>query len=485
MVSLVKKYSATQFLWLCLILLVVVRCVSMGWYPLMDSTEARYADVARRMVEKSDWITLWFTDSDPFWGKPPFSFWLSALSFKVLGETEFAARLPHFLSSLVVVALAMFQVRARGSRWMLHVAALLFGALLFMVSSAAVITDMSLTLGTSLVMIGVWQILNTWNNSRDSIAWHWVMGLGWVIGFLAKGPLVLVVCGAPIVLWAIYQQRVVEVWQRIAWIKGIAGVLLFTLPWYIWAEIKTPGFLNYFIVGEHFQRFVDTAWAGDKYGVAHAEPRGEIWLDALIATLPWPILLPLLAVWMRWKKNALNPSIPNMAKGEYAYWLFWGLWPCVFFTFSGNILWTYVLPGLPALAIVLAAWTTRFKSSAVEWTLSLGLLATLAGLLIYVDQCRGSEYAYRKVAISVVTDYQKRAQNAEPLYFHGDVPFSASYYTKGQAKVFQDWSELPDRAYIVLDQPNPESWPEDVRQHASYVSSHGERQLFLWQKPNH
>jgi len=105
--------------------------------------------------------------------------------------------------------------------------------------------------------------------------------------------------------------------------------------------------------------------------------------------------------------------------------------------------------------------------------------------LIYVDQCRGSEYAYRKVAISVVTDYQKRAQNAEPLYFHGDVPFSASYYTKGQAKVFQDWSELPDRAYIVLDQPNPESWPEDVRQHASYVSSHGERQLFLWQKPNH
>jgi 4-amino-4-deoxy-L-arabinose transferase-like glycosyltransferase len=479
---LAKKETATKFLWLSLILLLVIRFFSMGWYPLMDSTEARYADVARRMVEKSDWITLWFTNTDPFWGKPPFSFWLSALSFKIFGQTEFAARLPHFLTSLGVVALALYTVRERGRRWILHVSVLLFSALLFMVSSAAVITDMSLTLGTTLVMVSVWQILQAQENSPTIPMWHVWMGLGWVIGFLAKGPLMLVVCGAPIFLWAIYQKRLLEVWSKIAWLKGFLGVMLLTLPWYILAEIKTPGFLNYFIVGEHFQRFVDTAWAGDKYGVAHAETRGEIWFDALIATLPWPVLLPILALMGQFKASHLDPAQTPAAKGEYSYWLFWGLWPCVFFTFSGNILWTYVLPGLPALAILLAFWTTRFKSSAMEWVLSLGVLATLAGLLIYVDQCQDSDYAYRKVAISVVNEYQKRAQHAEPLYFYGDVPFSASYYTQGQAKAFHDWAELPDVAYVVFDQPNPQAWSADIREQLIYQSSHGERQLFLWRK---
>ena len=477
-----QQDKATKFLWLSFALLLLIRLLSMGWYPLMDSTEARYADVARRMVEKSDWITLWFTDTDPFWGKPPFSFWLTALSFKLFGQNEFAARLPHFLSSLGVVALALYPVKNRGGRWILHVSVLLFAALLFMVSSAAVITDMTLTLGSTLVMVSVWQLLQSPENSKSNLQWHGWMGLGWVIGFLAKGPLVLVVCGAPIFLWALYQKQLLILWTRIAWIKGLLGVMLFTLPWYILAELKTPGFLNYFIVGEHFQRFVDTAWAGDKYGVAHAETRGEIWFDAFIATLPWTLLLPLLAIIAKIRSLPKAPSLTPNTQGEHSYWLLWGLWPCVFFTFSGNILWTYVLPGLPALAILLAFWTTRIKSSTVEWVLSCGVLATLAGLLFYVDQCRDSDYAYRKVTVSVVSDYQKRAQHAEPLYFFGDVPFSASYYTQGQAKVFHDWAELPDSAYVVFDQPNPDAWPADIRAQLTYQSSHGERQLFLWQK---
>ena len=74
--------ASRHLLW-AIAALVLARLISLGFYPLMDTTEARYGDIARRMVERSDWITPWFTDTEPFWGKPPLSFWASAFGFKV------------------------------------------------------------------------------------------------------------------------------------------------------------------------------------------------------------------------------------------------------------------------------------------------------------------------------------------------------------------------------------------------------------------
>ena len=81
----------------------ILRLLSLALYPLMDTTEARYAEIARIMVELDDWVTPWFDYGVPFWGKPPMSFWLTAISFKTFGVNEFAARLPHWLAGLAVV----------------------------------------------------------------------------------------------------------------------------------------------------------------------------------------------------------------------------------------------------------------------------------------------------------------------------------------------------------------------------------------------
>ena len=83
-------------------MLLGLRLVSLGLYPLMDNTEARYADIARVMLSLGDWVTPWYDTGVPFWGKPPLSFWTTGLSFSLLGVNEFAARLPHFLAALLV-----------------------------------------------------------------------------------------------------------------------------------------------------------------------------------------------------------------------------------------------------------------------------------------------------------------------------------------------------------------------------------------------
>ena len=84
------------------LLLALVRLLTLGSYPLMDTTEARYAEISRVMVERNDWITPWNDATTPFWGKPPLAFWVTALSLRLFGINEFAARLPHWFMGLAI-----------------------------------------------------------------------------------------------------------------------------------------------------------------------------------------------------------------------------------------------------------------------------------------------------------------------------------------------------------------------------------------------
>ena len=82
------------------------------------------------------------------------------------------------------------------------------------------------------------------------------------IGLMSKGPLALVLTGFPITLWTVWNREWKNVWNSLPWIKGALLMLALSLPWYLLAERQTPGFLHYFIVGEHFQRFTVKGWQG-------------------------------------------------------------------------------------------------------------------------------------------------------------------------------------------------------------------------------
>ena len=72
-------------LWVLLALVLLLRVLTLGLYPLTDTTEARYAEMARKMLESGNWLTPMFDVGVPFWGKPPLSFWLSALPMALGG----------------------------------------------------------------------------------------------------------------------------------------------------------------------------------------------------------------------------------------------------------------------------------------------------------------------------------------------------------------------------------------------------------------
>jgi 4-amino-4-deoxy-L-arabinose transferase-like glycosyltransferase len=469
-----------MLLW-ALAALVLARLVSLALYPLMDTTEARYGDIARRMVERSDWITPWFTDDQPFWGKPPLSFWATAIGFKLFGINEFGGRLPHLFLGFLVGTLTWLYARRQSARAAWHAVALLSASLLFIVSSGAVMTDMSLVLGTTLVMVGFGAAMR--GQSGRTWPWQLLMALGFTIGMLAKGPLALVLCGMPIGIWLIWQRRLIDSWRRIAWLRIGLLALVLSLPWYVLAELHSPGFLNYFIVGEHWHRFVTSGWAGDKYGSAHAYQRGGIWLLAFGALLPWPFLLVPLAIVRSTQKALLYSGQVN--DGERSYLLLWGLWPCVFFTLSGNILWTYVLPGLPALAIFVALWTAKQAGKSTEWVLTGGVWICTVTLAVCVALANSGDYSNRKSAKSLVMDYQALAQTGEPLFYWGEVPFSASFYSGGRAQQLSDLANLASKqsgtsALVVMSLEQQAALLEGTKARFEAVSRRGSMLLLRW-----
>lgn len=417
-----------------LVLVVVVRLVSLALVPLADTTEARYADIARRMAELNDWVTPWFTDDVPFWGKPPLYTWMSAAGIEVLGLNEFAVRLPHLLAGILVAWLVWQWRRDHGEgrreAWLSVV--LLAGSALYFLSSGAVMTDMALLVGLVLAMRGFWLALH--GEAAVARREAWLMFAGLAVGLLAKGPIALVMAGVPMIAWAVINRRFVEAARALPLVRGCLLMLALALPWYLLAERRTPGFLDYFLVGEHWRRFTVPGWDGDRYGNAHLEPRGMIWPFLLKACLPWTLLLPLLA----WGRRATQAAAP---RSWQLYLWCWALWPCLFFTASRNILWTYVLPGLPALALLGAGWLLRDpRRRRVDAWLSAGLVVTAVlfagstGLRVRAGEV--------KAAKEVVAAFEARRNAGDELLFVGPNQFSAAFYTRGQARPLADYPAL-------------------------------------------
>jgi 4-amino-4-deoxy-L-arabinose transferase-like glycosyltransferase len=443
-----------------------VRLASLGLYPLVDPSESRYAEMARKMVETDNWVTPQIDYGVPFWGKPPLAVWLNAFSLKVFGVNEFAVRLSA-LALCAGIAWIVYRLAAtRASKEQACVApALLAGMALFFVLAGSIEMDQCLVFGTTLVMASFWRAMQA-----DKPLYGYLFFVGLAIGLMAKGPIAIVLTGLPIGLWTLLRQEWLAVWRRLPWLKGSLLMLALSVPWYLVAEQRTPGFLEYFFVGEHWKRFTEPGWQGDLYGSGRAHARGMIWVYWLVAALPWSLVFLAALGHAIWHKEARR--LLASADGWRLYCLLWMLSPLLFFTVSANLIWTYVLPGLPGCALLLAEWRRDgrlrwFSSDAVA--VAVGLLVPVLFLAVVAAwQFVPFEFV-RTQKLLVDKYYQTRSSAEEGLYYLRDNPFSAQFYTAGHSKeianveVFQNLMERPGQDFFVCPKRNWADMPEAIK----------------------
>lgn len=456
---------------ICIAILVataLIRLATLGAYPLADTTEARYANIARLMLMTGDWITPQIELGVPFWGKPPLWTWITAASLGVFGLTEFAARLPAFLLMTACVFLLVdFATKNLNRKTALVAAVIVATSAVGFVNAGAVTTDSTLVLTTTVAMIAFWHAA-----VGRQAAWGYVFFIAIGLGLLAKGPVAAVLTLAPIAIWLVWCRQWSALQNSSVWVFGPFLTLAVALPWYLLAEQKTPGFLNYFIVGEHWSRFVVSGWDGDLYGSAHSEAKGTIWLFWAASVLPWSIVAA----------RFLGARILDKTRAPLTDWhrylVLWALMPMVFFTFAGNILPSYILPGLPAFALLLAQPVAATNSRTIHAGWLVPLLFMLLGPLVLFD--RLAERSHRDLV-----EFVQSKGDLERLVYWRDRPFSADHYSRGLAKKVDTIEQLeaildlPGRAYVVAKTHRLKDLPPELSRRLVDIRSYSRYTLML------
>jgi 4-amino-4-deoxy-L-arabinose transferase-like glycosyltransferase len=190
---------------------------------------------------------------------------------------------------------------------------------------------------------------------------------------------------------------------------------LIALPWYLLTEKASPGFIDYFIVGEHFNRYFNSEWVGDKYGFPKQQPYGIVWGFLLVFCLPWSLFF----------LQSLKKHYKTLRQNSWGIFLLtWMLWTPFFFTTSTSLIHPYILPS----TIPMALWISHFWNTNKKRTIYLGVGISIPVLLLLVFLSGVAKPLF----INNTDKYL--IEESEPLavFALSNKTYSSQFYSKGE-----------------------------------------------------
>lgn len=320
----------------------------LGWFGAIEyrglfiPDEARYAEIPREMLATGDWTTPRLNDLKYF-EKPPFQYWLTAMSFAVFGEDEWTARLPAALLGFMAVLIVGFTAgRVWGTRAGLTASTVLGSSWAFYLSGQYLTLDMTLSACLTVALCTFLLAQRGEATAGETQRWMMVAWAAAACAMLSKGLVAVTIPGLALCLYSILG-RDYRVWRRLNIYKGFVIFAVITLPWFVLVQVRNPEFFQFFFIREHFQRFTQAS---------HGRP-GAWWYYIpilIVGFMPWT---PLLIMRARQMTITRGPAGPAGATRFNITWfcLAWAVSTLVFFSISHSKLPGYIIPALPALAL--------------------------------------------------------------------------------------------------------------------------------------
>lgn len=321
----------------------------LAYFGLIGADEPRYAQVAREMLARHDWITPTL-GGKPWLEKPPLYYWQAIIAYRLFGVSDWAARLPSAIdATFMVIAIYLFFRRFRpGSE---------LDAALMTVSVAGIIgfaraasMDMALA-ATFTIALLAWY---AWQESSVQL-YLWLAYAFLALGMLAKGPVAPFLAAIVIGIFSV-AKRDYGILRRMLSIPGMLLFCVIALPWYVAVQVRNPDFFHAFILQHNLERFSSNLYR-------HREPFWYYIPVVVLATLPWTVfavaaVAETIRAWWSERREMLKSADGNEDTLN-VFLLIWFLVPVVFFSISQSKLPGYILPALPAGTLLLAEYVRR------------------------------------------------------------------------------------------------------------------------------
>jgi 4-amino-4-deoxy-L-arabinose transferase-like glycosyltransferase len=389
--------------WAVLIIATLYVCYfsHLGAIGFVGPDEPRYAWIARDMAETGDWVTPRLYGK-PWFEKPPLLYWGAALSFKLFGVSDAAARLPSAISALLAtLALAWLALRLYGAetaRWLLLFLPTTVGMIGF---SHAAATDMPFSAMLSIAMVAAAVVVGLGQGSNGSVVGDVaargalrpssgqaspsstrvrlaLVCFGFFLGLavLAKGPAGIILCGGSVSFWAVFTKR----WRdtfRLLHPAAIGAFCVTALPWYVLCARRNPDFVRVFIIEHNFKRYLTPEFQ-------HIQPFWYYIPILLIALLPWTLLFLLFM-----KDAARLWRGTGWFNSPRLFFTCWVIFPVLFFSMSKSKLPGYILPALLPLGLPMAHGISSHVVKTLRddrWsTIGSGMTLIALGILVFLQ----------------------------------------------------------------------------------------------------
>jgi 4-amino-4-deoxy-L-arabinose transferase-like glycosyltransferase len=381
---------------------------NLGNIGLIDETEPLFAEASRQMLVTGDWITPFFNGETRF-DKPALIYWCQAIAYSIMGVNEWAARIPSALAATGVTALAFYgihwhfakkdqleQVANPNRRYLTAAIASALMALNpeMIVWGRVGVSDMLLTgcIASALLCFFLGYAQNS-SPSPFPNKWYLACYVLMTGAILTKGPVGIVLPGLIMIAFALYLGKFCELWREMRPILGMGIVFSLSAPWYILVTWRNGwNFINTFFVYHNIERFTEVV-------NGHSAPWYFYFLVVLLGFAPYSVFIPMsiarLKFWQRshWKNQERSQQL-----GLFA--CFWFLGVFCFFTISVTKLPSYVLPLMPAAAILVAlSWSNLYPNTQTgqafhisSWV-NVAFLSTLGVALFNISHIIGTDPA--------------------------------------------------------------------------------------------
>lgn len=242
------------------LLTLVVFFYGLGAYGLFDNNEGLYAEIAREMLERGNYIIPTLNGA-PYIEKPPLLYWLLALSFKVFGVGEYSARfVPAAAGFVSVWGVYIFMRRFESARPAFYAALMLSTSVGYIAFSHMIFFDVLLTCFLTLALLFYFEWWRT-ERTQHLIFFYVFMAAS----VMTKGGVALVLVGITLIaFWGLERRGWMHVLKTFNPL-GIVVFLVLVVPWHVLASLEDSNFLHFYFVNEHVYRFLDIREPRDYY----------------------------------------------------------------------------------------------------------------------------------------------------------------------------------------------------------------------------